>query len=89
MFLYCSTQTIATEIIVCNPYTTGPQKIDVSHLLHAEGELAPCELHLESILTKPEYFPALHCPCHKDKHIHLKCNWCLVSTVKIPKVEIH
>lgn len=74
MLPYYSAQTIATEITVYNPYIPGPQKIDGSHLFHAEGELAPCELHLGSILTKLEYFPASHCPCHKERYKLLKCN---------------
>lgn len=52
--LCCRTQTIATEITVHNPYMTGSQKIDGSHLFCAEGELASCELHQENILTNTE-----------------------------------
>lgn len=51
---FCMTQTTATEITVHNPYMTGSQKIDGRHLFCAEGELASCELHEESILTGTE-----------------------------------
>lgn len=64
------------------------KKIDGSHLFHADGELASCELHQKGILTNREQFPVPNYFRHIENLIHLiyKNNHCLTTILNISKV---